>query len=137
MARRLRAILAEPVGLLKSVESGLVATRWRMSCMRVIPRSWSLSSSGADMMMALIIWRADLLAATAVDLVFCSILRLSTMPSLAFGVTVLVPVNAASAAISASMKSSFPRFLRTVLSGNVTSRTVKPFLARCLVSPLP
>ncbi len=50
------------------------------------------------------------------------------MPSRLFGVTVLAPVNAASAAISASMKSSLPRFLRTVLSGKVTSSTAKPFL---------
>ncbi len=39
------------------------------------------------------------------------------MPSRLFGVTVLAPVNAASAAISASMKSSLPRFLRTGLVG--------------------
>lgn len=105
--------------------------------MRVMPRSWSRSSSGAEIMSALIICSATLRAATAVDLVFCSILRASTMPSRLFGVTVLAPVNAASAAISASMRSSLPRFLRTVLSGKVTSSTAKPFFRRCLVRPLP
>ena len=35
------------------------------------------------------------------------------------------------------MKSSLPRFLRTVLSGKVTSSTANPFLARCRARPLP
>ena len=105
--------------------------------MRVMPRSWPRSSSGADITSALIICSATFRAATAVDPVFCSILRASTMPSRLFGATVLAPVNAASAAISASMKSSLPRFLRTVLSGKAASGTANPFPARCRVRPLP
>jgi len=79
--------LAAPSGVLKPVESGRVATRCLISCMRVMPRSWSRSSSGADIISALIICSAALRAATAVDLVFCGILRASIMPSRLFGVT--------------------------------------------------
>lgn len=87
----------EPFGVVsdrdQSVESGRVATRCFISCMRVMPHSWSCSSSGAEIMSALINCSATLHAATAVNLAFCSILRASTMPSRLFGVTVLAPVN--------------------------------------------
>ena len=53
------------------------------------------------------------------------------------GVTVRLPVKAASAAISASMKSSFPRLCLTDLSGYVTSRTSMPDFVRWRISPLP
>ena len=97
-----------------------------MSCMRVILRSVSRRSSGAQTMVLWIICSATRRAATAVLRQAFSTRRDSTIPSRLLGVMVRRPAKAACAAFWASRSSFLPRLRRSCVSGVVTSRTSTP-----------
>lgn len=97
-----------------------------MSCIRVIFLSCSRNSSGAEIILEWIIWRATLRVDVAVLRQVLSTCRDSIIPSCVLGVPVLIPENAACTAHSASIVSLLPRLRRSIRSGAVTSRTSTP-----------
>src|SRR5215212_3634038 len=116
-------VLRHKVGCQLIDDSGDHAVEVADLVMRVILRSWSRRSSGAQTTVLWIICSATRRAATAVFRHAFRTRRDSIMPSRLLGVTVRLPVKAAWAAFWASRSSFLPRLRRSPLSGVVTSRT--------------